>query len=44
MHFEDSGIEQISIRIDNTGEIVHSQHDLNSKVIIGGLLDVGGDV
>lgn len=44
MHFENCGIEQLSIRIDNTGEIVHSQYDLNSKVIIGGLLDDGGDV
>ena len=44
MHFENCGIEQMSIRIDNTGEIIHSQHELNNKVIIGGLLDAGGDV
>ena len=32
-----------NIRIANTGEIVHSQKELNRKVILGGLLD-GGNI
>ena len=44
MHFADSDGEQIDIRIDNSGEIVHSQSELNNKVIVAGLLDGGGDV
>ena len=43
MHFRDSGSDKLNIRIDNTGEVVHSQSELNSKVILGGLLDEGGD-
>ena len=33
----------LNIRIDNTGEIVHSQEELNRKVLLTGLLDDGGD-
>ena len=39
-----SGCEQFNIRIDNTGEIAHSQAELNRKVILAGLLDDGGEI
>lgn len=49
MHFADSDSgdsgdgEQIDIRIENSGEIVHSQSELINKVIVAGLLDGGGN-
>lgn len=49
MHFDKCGgetgeqSEPWNIRIENTGEIVHSQSELNRKVIIAGLLDEGGN-
>ena len=43
MHFGDGESIRLNIRIDNTGEVVHSQSELNRKVILGGLLDDGGD-
>ena len=43
MHFEKTDREQFNIRIDNTDEIVHSQSELNKKVILAGLFDHGGE-
>ena len=48
MHFGRTDYEQIddgqlNIRIDNTDEIVHSQEELNRKVILAGFLDDGGE-
>ena len=40
---EKSILDPLNIRIDNTGEIVHSQAELNRKVILSGLLDEGGE-
>ena len=43
-HPEKSMDEPLNIRIENTNEIVHSQAELNRKVILAGLLDDGGEV
>lgn len=43
MHF-DNNDGSFCIRIDNTDELVHSQAELNRKVILTGLLDDGGDL
>ncbi|MBO6132933.1 MAG: DUF4869 domain-containing protein [Lachnospiraceae bacterium] len=39
MHFCD--VDPLNIRIDNTGEVVHSQEELLRRVIMDGLLDNG---
>ena len=41
MHFGDKNDSGLNIRIDNTDEIVHSQSDLNKRVVLAGLLDDG---
>ena len=40
---EKSDRKPLTIRIANTGEIVHPQAELNRKVILAGMLDDGGD-
>ena len=42
MHFGES--DSFSIRIANTGDIVHSQEELSRKVVLSGLLDDGGNL
>ena len=38
MHFRDSGSDMFNIKIDNTGEVVHTQFELNyySRIILRG--------